>query len=182
VKHMALLIPVQQLLDYDNAERRRHPAIYREVPSSGQNVSLLTNQIFRDQLVSSSQKSRYLELEQGLNVLRDELVNLRHLGPDWDSYGAPAPNAAAFAAADAALRTLRLMNVLPTRILPSADGGVGMLFTEGEQYAHIEFENSGDTWVLMRGPDSIPNTWKLRSADADALREAWERISAGLQS
>ena len=158
---MALLSSAQ-MASYDNAERRRYPAIYREV--------------------SSSHQSRYIELEQAFAALRDQLKKLRLLRANWDTYGAPAPNDVALAAADAALRMFRVMDVLPTRVLPSADGGIGILFTEREQYAHIEFENSGDTWVLIYGSNNPPITWQLPSGDPDSLREAWDRISASLQS
>jgi len=73
---MALLSQAQ-LIDYDTAERRRHPAIYREVPSSAQIDPVETNEIFKQQLLSSSHQSRYFELEQAFIELRDQMARLR---------------------------------------------------------------------------------------------------------
>lgn len=178
---MAYLNPAQ-LMDFDNAERRRHPAIYREVPSSPQLGPGPTDRMFLGELLKASAQSRYLELEQKFAALRDQLSNLRSLETGWDSYSSPVPNAAAMAAADAALYVLRGLNAQPTAILPSADGGVGICFIQSEQYAHIEFENSGDAWALMYGPNNPPETWQLVSDDVGSIRDAWSRISARFQS
>ena len=45
------------------------------------------------------------------------------------------------------------MNVRPNGIMPSAEGGIGVMFIEREEYAHVEFDNSGETWVLTYGPN-----------------------------
>jgi hypothetical protein len=177
-----VLLSHAQIVDYDNAERRRHPAIYREVPSSAQIGPAETNEIFKQQLLSSSHQSRYLELEQAFIELRDQMARLRLVRENWDSYGASRPDEAAFSAVEAALRAFRDMNVRPNGIMPSAEGGIGIMFTEREEYAHIEFDNSGETWVLTYGPDRPATTWQLPSRNADSLREAWNRISASLQS
>jgi hypothetical protein len=181
---MAHLSPAQ-LIDYDNAERRRHPAIYREVPSSpqlGQEGPGRTDRIFLDQLRSAAKGSRYVELELKFNALRDQLASLRSVQAGWDTYGAPAPNEYALSATETALDTLRSMNVEPSGVLPSADGGIGICFMRNDQYAHIEFENSGDTWVLSYGPDSPSVSWQFPSCNTDSIREAWVRISDSLQS
>jgi hypothetical protein len=178
--HMAYLNPAQ-LMDYNNVERRRHPAIFREVPSSPQLGPEPTERIFLSQLLLASNRSRYQELEQKFTALRDQLSKLHWLELGWDSYCSPAPNGAALAATDAALNVLRRLNVQPTAILPSADGGVGICFIQNEQYAHIEFENSGDTWVLTYGPNKASETWQLLSDNEDSITEAWSRISASFQ-
>jgi hypothetical protein len=179
--HMAYLNSAQAV-DYENAERRRHPAIFREVPSSPQLGPEQTEKIFLSQLQLASKRSRYIQLEQTFTALRDQLSKLRGLQAGWDSYGAPAPNEVALAAAESALDTLRTLIVQPTSILPSADGGIGVCFTHNDQYAHIEFENSGDTWILIYGADTPAETWQLPSNNEDSIREAWGRISASLQS
>lgn len=174
-----------QLMDYDNAQRRRHPAIYGEVRSSpqlGAEGAERTDRIFLKQLVSVAFGSRYIESEQRFNALRDQLTKLRHVGANWDGFDAPPPDADAIAAAESALNILRSLNALPTDVFPSADGGVGICFIQNERYAHIEFENSGGTWVLMYGPEKPTTTWQLRSNDADSFAGAWNEISANLQS
>lgn len=179
---MALLAPTSYLMDYENAERRRHPAIFGEAPSSAQLGPPLLARIYRDQLLDARTRSHYIELEQSFISLRDQLSALRSVKPGWDGYHAPAPNETTLAAAEAALNTFRSLNARPTAVLPSADGGVGICFTHNERYAHIEFENSGDAWALMYGSAGAPESWKLPSNDIESIRAAWTRISAYLQS
>ena len=177
---MAFLASVQ-LADYENAERRRHPAIFLELPPSAQFGPQKTDEIYLRQLRASAERSRYVELEQAFTSLRDQLVTLRLLQNGWDSYRAPAPNGTALLAAEAALDVFRSLNVQPTAVLPSADGGVGICFARDQSYAHIEFENTGDAWVVVYGPNKSPETWQLLTRDIISLRAAWNRISAYLQ-
>jgi hypothetical protein len=173
--------PPPRLLDYENAERRRHPAIFREAPSSAQLGPDQLDLMYLSQLRAASDRSRYVELEQAFSQLRDQLSALRSLAAGWDGYRAPAPNEVAFAAAEAALGTLRRLNVRPAGILPSSDGGIGIYFSQNERYAHMELVNDGDTWVLMYGPAGTPESWQLPSSGADSIRDAWTSISAYLQ-
>lgn len=180
---MAYATPAH-LVDYGGAERQRYPAIFtgvfREVPPPPQLGPERTEEIFLSQIIAV--RSHFVQLEQAFTELRDQLSRLRLLPTGWDSYGAPSPNETSLNAAETALSTLRRMNVQPTGIMPSSDGGVGIFFVRGDRYAHVEFENSGDTWVLMYGSDEPPKTWQLHTNDERALREAWGRISASLQS
>lgn len=177
---MALLTH-PQVLDYENAERRRHPAIYCEVPSSSQFGPVRVDQIYLKELLATSNQSRYVKFEQEFSRLRDELTALSFLEAGWDGYLAPAPGQVAIELAMTALETLRSMNVQPGAILPSADGGVGICFPEGQYYAHLEFDNGGEAWALMYGPDGSPESWQLETTNPESIREAWSRIGAYLQ-
>ncbi len=179
---MALLAPPSQIMDYENAERRRHPAIFGEAPSSTQLGPQRLDEIYLAQLLATSARSRYVELEQAFISLRDQLSALRSIETGWDSYRAPAPNEVALAAAEEALNTLRMLNARPDGVLPSADGGIGICFTQRGRYAHIEFENTGDVWTLMYGPTGTPDSWQLPSNNINSITAAWTRISAYLQS
>lgn len=178
---MALLHP-SHLIDYDNTEQRRHAAINCEVRSSPQLGGERTEEIFLKQLQSVARGSRYVELEQQFNSLRDQLAMLRFMKPEWDINRTPVPNDVAISAAESALGVLRSLNALPTDILPSADGGIGICFIQNGHYAHIEFENSGEIWALMYGPETPAATWQLPSDDVSALAAAWDNIRANLQS
>ena len=179
---MAQLAPTQ-LMDYENADRRRHPAIYCEAPSSHQLGSLNNlDYIYLNILRASADRSRFVELEQTYTQLRDELSKMRAQRAGWDGYDAPSPNDAAIEASEQALTVLRSENAKPTAILLSADGGVGICFVEQDRYAHMEFSNSGEVWVLMYGPHGDPETGQLPSSDAASIREGWTRIRAYLQS
>ena len=178
---MANLLP-PHLMDYENVERRRHPAIYREEKSSAQLGPVRLDKIFLNQLLKTSAASRYMELEQTFSELRDELKAVGTLKADWDSYDAPVPTATAVESADRALAVLRSLNAKPSAVLPAADGGVGICVVEEQRYAHLEFANDGDVWVLMYGPTGSPESWQLRSNDTDSISEGWTRISGYLQS
>jgi hypothetical protein len=139
------------------------------------------DEIYRDQLLETSDRSRYVKLEQAFNSLRDQITALSFLENGWDGYSGPPPSPVAIELAIAALETLRRLNVQPTAILPSADGGAGICFTEGQYYAHLEFDNTGGAWALMYGPDGSPESWQLETPNAASVAEAWSRISAYLQ-
>jgi len=177
---MAYLAPAQ-LIDVEEAYRRRYPAIFREAPSSAQLGPQRLDEIYLGQLRATSAGSRYVELEQAFTELRDQLSSLRRLPAGWDSYSAPAPNARAIDAAERALTVLRLVNAKPSAVLPSADGGVGICFFKEHHYAHIELSNDGDAWVVMYGPTGSPESWQLPSMTEDSITEGWTRISGRLQ-
>jgi hypothetical protein len=164
------------LLDYDNTDRR-HPAMYGEVASSG---PADLNFPYLDQLQLSAAMSQFVQVEQWYTSLRDQLNLLRGLRKGWDSYSAPTPNELAIEAANQALQTLRTLNATPTAILPSADGGVGICFSSRDRYAHFEFLNIGEVWVLTYGTIGSAETWQV-SRGPDSLTGAWTRISAYLQ-
>lgn len=168
-------------IDYESAERRRHPAILREARSSRLLGPVRTDQLYLDALRISAAHSRYLELEQVYLFLRDQLAALRTLRARWDSYHAQPPNEAAIQAADSALFVLRARNAEPSAVLPSAEGGVGICFVKADRYAHLEFANDGDVWILIYGSVGSPETWQLQSADSNAINEGWTRIRAHLQ-
>jgi hypothetical protein len=169
-------------MDFENADRRGHPAIFSEAPSSAQFGPVRLDAIYLGQLRATADRSRYMELELAFTSLRDQLSSLRALGAAWDGYRAPAPSAPALESAGRALRLLRVANAKPSVVLPSADGGVGICFVEEQRYAHMEFTNDGEAWVLMYGLTGPPESWQLHSGDADSISEAWNRISAYLQS
>lgn len=76
--------------------------------------------------------------------LRQQLVALNSVKDNWDTYGSPKPNEEALKVAAAVLGTLQQDGLLiPIKLLPSAEGGVGICFVEESRYAHIEIFNEG---------------------------------------
>jgi hypothetical protein len=171
-----------QLLDFENAERRRHPAILGEAPSSEQLGPERLDLIYLKQLIESAKGSQYIGLEQAYLALRDQLMLLKNVGSDWDTYGAPAPSEDSIDTAGLALNALRASNAQPSAVVPSADGGIGICFMRDDSYAHIEFSNDGSAYGMMYAAGKNPQNWQLESVDADNVRNAWKRISAYLQS
>jgi hypothetical protein len=175
-------IAASTTLDYVNAERRRHPAIFREAPSSPQSGPKRLDLIFLTQLQQISKASVFTRLEQRYSMLRDQLASMRLVTRGWDSYDAPPPGESSVRAAEQALNALRALNAEPDAVLPSADGGVGICFIHGPRYAHVEILNSGEWHALMYGgTNDPPEMWRIASVNPDALRETWSRISAYLQ-
>jgi len=106
------------------------------------------------ELRERSQISEFLRaVEQG-RFMQLQLQRLHGLRPGWDSYGAAPPNAAAFTRADEVLRTAQQQRIDVTRIVPSAEGGIGICFVAAGRYAHIEASNDGElTLVMFSGTD-----------------------------
>ena len=73
-----------------------------------------------------------------------QLESLTKLQADWDGQGAQAPNRAALQAGRRILQALQKTNLVPERVLPSVEGGVGFVFVSGSDYADIECTNEGE--------------------------------------
>lgn len=94
-------------------------------------------------------------LERGPSTRWDrEWDYLSSLKPDWDTYGADAPSERAIETAKSFLDELGENNPDPSRIAPSAEGGVAVTFASGTRTYMIEFFNDGDistVWSDGRG-------------------------------
>jgi len=93
-----------------------------------------------------------------------EVRALRRLEDDWDSYGAPAPNAAAVAHAEEVLGVLCELDLEPTSVGPCADGGVAITFARGVRTALFECFNTGE---MVSGTSSGPGTTEVRDVTLD---------------
>lgn len=100
------------------------------------------------------------------------LANLR---PHWDSYAAPAPGRISIANAIRVLDLLEPLNLDPTRILPSAEGGVGICFVRGDRYADIECSNEGEILGVYYVGAQMPVLLETDATDA-SVNTALERI------
>lgn len=167
--------------DYLAADRRRHPAIYLEAPSSATiDPSRPTDRAFLTALQDLASGAIYVQVEQAYNARLDELSRLRVLENGWDSYGSAPPTEAAISLATRSLEALKQFLAIPAAIRPSNEGGVGVCFTEGAKYAHIEFLNNGEAYAVMYGSSDDPQVWEITEPGNAAA--AWTRIRAYLQS
>jgi hypothetical protein len=99
-----------------------------------------------------------------LSLLRrrvKEIERLVDLLPDWNSYGADPPSATAAEAAISAVRHLDDMELVPDRIVPSAEGGIGIAFRNGLKYADIEFFNNGEILALTANNGERIEIWPV---------------------
>ncbi len=129
---------------------------------------------------------RVLESQEGSEYWRSRwlfdqawtrLQELENLGPNWDSYGAAAPNDAARNTAERILALLSDLAVSPTRVVASSEGGVGICFVHGDRYADIECFNTGEIVAARYRGTGEPHVWQI-APEQDAMIAAIEQIRA----
>lgn len=81
---------------------------------------------------------------------KENLRALESLSNDWNGYGAEAPNQIALENARAVLESLGQVDLQPSRIIPSAAGGVSLCFFRPMKYAEIECYNSGESVAIIK--------------------------------
>lgn len=68
------------------------------------------------------------------------------------------------------------LGIGPTRIVPSAEGGVGICYYKGQRYGDIECLNTGEILACTSDGTGNPKVWEVDGQDyAPAIREiqAW---------
>lgn len=135
-------------------------------------------------LSSGSARRSYADLlygtfssdEASFILLNEALSEMTALHEGWDSYGAPVPEPGAIATAVRALDRLKLSMLLPQIVMPSAEGGVSIYFSQGNQKAFIEFLNEGEVLLARYGKDDEPNVKVLRNGLDDLNDQALQEI------
>ncbi len=117
------------------------------------------------QSLLSEQATRFAELYERL----DRLAELRE---DWDTYGAPPPNRSSISNAPSILALFEKAYLTPAKVVPSAEGGAGIVFVRGERYADVECLNDGDVLAAKYTGEGEPEVWevKTRSEAVDEVR------------
>ena len=124
-------------------------------------------------------RSEFVQVKARFERLREQLESSAGVSANWDSYGAEAPSAVAITNARRVLVRLESRSLLPARIVPSAEGGIGFCFLEEDKYADIECLNSNETLAVKYRGQEQPDVWEIGSSD-DSLLEAIERIRVHL--
>jgi hypothetical protein len=124
----------------------------------------------------STQESSFWHDEETFAVLSEQLGKMHSVAEDWDSYGAPAPAPERIAEARQAIQRLRVGQLLPEIVAPSAEGGVSIYFSRGNQKAFIEFLNDGEVLLARYGKDDEPNVEVLRNGLQDLNDQALQEI------
>lgn len=96
---------------------------------------------------SSPFYGKYNEYERLYAVL----VSLNELEEDWDGYGAPSPSLAAINLGTKYLGAFLKEGLLPRRVVPSAEGGVALMFDSSPKHAYFEITNDKDLSVGTYG-------------------------------
>ena len=80
----------------------------------------------------------------------EKLDELGKLNANWDGHGAEAPNSLAIMEARKVLYDLEKIDFEPSRILPSAVGGVSLCFFKPKKYGEIECYNTGESIAIIK--------------------------------
>lgn len=105
--------------------------------------------------------------------LKDQIKGLGNLSENWNSYGAEAPSKEALGIALQILEDLFSLNLLPNNVLPSAEGGIGLVFLSGNKQADIEVFNDGD---VLAGIYHLEKDTEIIEVNKDAVDEASQKI------
>jgi hypothetical protein len=92
----------------------------------------------------------------------------------WPNHAEP-PSGFAMAWAQLILDQLQNDKLLPTRVVASAEGGVGVCFVDGIKYADIECLNSGTILGVTSDRSTRPVAWEVEQS-AGGIARASERI------
>jgi hypothetical protein len=109
-------------------------------------------------------------------------AKLRRLSTDaalWLEAGPPSDFATAWARL--VLAQLQSDRLLPTRVVASAEGGVGLCFVDGAKYADIECLNSGTILGVTSDSSTRPLVWEVEQT-AGGIARAAERIRGFINS
>ncbi len=105
---------------------------------------------FREIVHSSNRQSQFLTMYDVFKRQANLLSELSSVPDDWNGYGSPAPSAEAITTARTILNTLWTERLLPRRVLPSAEGGVALVFSStNENRAVIETLNNNEAFILV---------------------------------
>ncbi len=126
-----------------------------------------------EKAATSAYYKRWTEYER----IYAAILSLSQLPDGWDSYDAPPPSDAAIASALKLLGGLTSLGLLPDRSVPTADGGVGLLFDSGQKHAYIEVSNESEFSVGVYSKSSALDVSEL-SPSCDAALEAKQLVLA----
>lgn len=102
-------------------------------------------------------------LQEALQVV----TRLGFLRQNWDTYEAEAPNETARGLAREVLMNMGEVELRPTRVDASAEGGICISFVQGSRYADVECFNSGEVLAVTSSGDGQPTVWEVPATEFD---------------
>jgi hypothetical protein len=127
-------------------------------------------EFFRQLFRETRSSSEFLERQRRFQFLEKSLLGLMSLAQGWDSYDSEPPSSLATSLASAFLSKLCAESLLPSSIVPSAEGGTALNFVRGDRNAYAEFRNSGELIIALYDHKLEPMVAELSSSDADETR------------
>lgn len=125
-----------------------------------------------------ARQSAYLSNQAKFTEARQRLDVASLLKEGWDTYDAEPPNPNSVTESGKILTALETHNLPPTRVMASAEGGIGISFVEGESRAEIEVFNTGEVVAATYTSQSEPVVWEI--GQGQSLEAAIERIRVHL--
>jgi hypothetical protein len=110
-----------------------------------------------------------------------KLDEMKRLQEGWNGYSAPVPSGAAIDTARSFLSILSSENYEPTKLAPSAVGGVGITRKEGGRRVYVEFFNDGEVFALFSDRKAEPVSKQVLPGDRRyraLLKEIKEYLNA----
>jgi hypothetical protein len=140
----------------------------------GQNADTLRDKV-KELCESMLRESVFFQRQAFLYNARHRIRTLALLNKDWDSYGAEAPGPRAINNALRIVDLLEFTDAVPSRILASAEGGVGICFEKEDKYADIECTNTGEFLGVRYEGAQMPRLIEITGTDS-SLRKAIQEI------
>ncbi len=162
---------------------RALPTVGQFLPPDNNAVGSAAHELRRkteDFFLQKIRESIYQKATARLAALQLRISSLEQLGQNWDSYGAPPPNATAARNISRILKLLSPFEIGAAQILPSAEGGLAICFVRGNRYADIECSNNGDFVGVRYVGRDLPAVIEIQGTEASlqaALEEVRNHIS-----
>jgi hypothetical protein len=102
----------------------------------------------------------------------------RSLCEDWNGYRSEPPSELARELAKGVVLTAASV-IVPDRVAPSAQGGIGICFYRGNKYADIECFNTGEILATVSDGSGRPQIWEVKPRE---IRGALEKIGQHINS
>ncbi len=128
------------LLPWSGAQWHSESVPYRKAQEDAQRVA-------RRKAETSAFYGKYSEYDR----LYAALLSLSKLEQDWDGYGAPSPSLASVDLGAKYLGAFLKQELLPERVVPSAEGGVALMFDSPPKHAYFEITNENELSVGTYG-------------------------------
>jgi len=90
-----------------------------------------------------------------------KLEQLERLNEGWNGYSAPAPSKKAVVTARGFLSNILSEKIEPSRLAPSAVGGVGITHKRNKKRVYVEFFNNGEICALFSDNESPPQSKRI---------------------
>jgi hypothetical protein len=119
---------------------------------------------------SAAATSDHDEFAVHISKLKQLMLDRSHWADD-----AEPPSESALMWAQLVIQQLQTDKFSPTRIVASAEGGVGVCFVEGNKYADIECLNSGAILGVTSNKSDRPIVWQVEP-DSRGIARAVARI------